>query len=265
MESLLAERYRLDRIAGHGGMAVVYEAFDTVLERRVAIKYFQTHLMHEPILVERFRREALAAAKIDHVNVVAIHDIGENEDGRPFIIMEYIDGPTVAQLLAEGPIPAPRAVGLAAGVAHGLGAAHALGFIHRDVKPANILVAAGELAKLTDFGLVRSDGTRAPDGPAARLTAAGTFVGSVRFVAPEQISEGLSTTATDCYALGATLAQMLTGEVPAPGDGLWPGADEGLEVVVRGLLEADPAVRWADAESVAVALDAVALRLSSPA
>lgn len=261
IESLLAERYRLDRIAGHGGMAVVFEAFDTVLERRVAIKYFQTHLMHEAVLVERFRREALAAAKIDHVNVVAIHDIGEGEGGRPFIVMEFVDGPTVAGLLADGPLVPSRAVGLAAGTAHGLGAAHALGFIHRDVKPANILVAAGDVAKLTDFGLVRSDGSRAPDGLAARLTEAGTFVGSVRFVAPEQVTEGLATTATDCYALGATLSQMLTGEVPVADSGLPDEFDPGLRVVVSGLLHADPAVRWSDAEAVAVALDAVAERL----
>jgi serine/threonine protein kinase len=158
---LLAGRYELDHVAGHGGMAVVYEAFDTVLERRVAIKLFQTHLMGEPVLVERFRREALAAAKIVHPNVVAIHDIGEGEGGRPFIVMEYVDGPTLAELLADGPLPEERAAVIAAGVAQALGAAHALGFVHRDVKPANVLVAAGDIAKLTDFGLVRAEGERA--------------------------------------------------------------------------------------------------------
>ncbi|MFN2461302.1 MAG: serine/threonine-protein kinase, partial [Candidatus Velthaea sp.] len=177
-EGLLGGRYRLEHVAGHGGMAVVYEAFDTVLERRVAIKYFQTHLMAEHVLVERFRREALAAAKLDHPNVVAIHDIGEGEGGRPFIVMEYVDGPTVAALLRDGgPLGAERAAALAAGVAHALGAAHGLGFVHRDVKPANVLVAPGDTAKLTDFGLVRADGERAPDGLAAALTADGAFVG----------------------------------------------------------------------------------------
>jgi serine/threonine protein kinase len=150
---LLAGRYALEHIAGHGGMAVVYEAFDTVLERRVAIKYFQAHLLHEPVLVERFRREALAAAKIVHPNVVTIHDIGTSEDQRPFMVLEYVDGPSVAQLLSAGPLPQERAAGLAAGIAQALGAAHALGFVHRDVKPANVLVAEGDIAKLTDFGL----------------------------------------------------------------------------------------------------------------
>jgi serine/threonine protein kinase len=132
--------------------------FDTVLERRVAIKYFQTHLLHEPVLVERFQREAIATAKIVLPNVVAIHDIGTGDGDRPFIVMEYVDGPTVAGLLATGPLPQERAAIIASGIAQALGAAHALGFVHRDVKPANVLVAEGDIAKLTDFGLVRADG-----------------------------------------------------------------------------------------------------------
>lgn len=261
-QDLLAGRYRLEHIAGHGGMAVVYEAFDTVLERRVAIKYFQTHLLHEPILIERFRREALAAAKIVHPNVVAIHDIGEGERERPFIVMEYVDGPTIAQLLADGPLTQERAVALAAGIAQGLGAAHALGFVHRDVKPANVLVAPGELAKLTDFGLVRADGERADDGLAAQLTADGAFVGSARYVAPEQARDGLWSAASDCYALGATLFQMLTGDVPAPGGTLDVGTiDAELVAIVDGLLVVNPDRREADAVALGDELAQLAERL----
>jgi serine/threonine protein kinase len=256
-DTLLGGRYRLEHIAGHGGMAVVYEAFDTVLQRRVAIKYFQTHLLGEPVLVERFRREALAAAKIDHPNVVAIHDIGEGEDHRPYIVMEYVDGPSAAELLRDGPLPQERAATLAAGAARGLGAAHAHGFVHRDVKPANILIAPVDLAKLTDFGLVRASDEQAPDGLAAALTANGGFVGSIRYVAPEQEAEGRWTPASDCYALGATLFQLLTGEMPDSGARLI-GFDPKLTAVVDTLLLRDPTVREADAVALGDELAAIA-------
>jgi serine/threonine protein kinase len=259
-QDLLAGRYRLEHVAGHGGMAIVYEAFDTVLERRVAIKYFQTHLMHEPVLIERFRREALAAAQIVHPNVVAIHDIGEGELDRPFMVLEYVDGPTIAQLLSSGALAVERAVTLAAGIAHGLGAAHALGLVHRDVKPANILVAEGDIAKLTDFGLVRAEGERGADGLAAQLTADGAFVGSVRYVAPEQVQDGLWSAASDCYALGATLYQMLTGELPVAGDRI-RDVDPEVAAVVDGLLVSDPQRREADAVALGDELGQIAERL----
>ncbi len=243
-------------------MAVVYAAYDTVLERRVAIKYFQTHLLREPVLVERFRREALAAAKIVHPNVVAVHDIGSGENDRPFMVLEFIDGPTIAALIADGPLPQERAAALGAGIAQGLGAAHALGFVHRDVKPANVLVAAGDLAKLTDFGLVRADGEHAPDGLAAQLTADGAYVGSVRYVAPEQAQSGLWSAASDCYALGATLHEMLFGTPPSPGEHTPAGdIDEALCMLVNGLLDVNPQRREADAIALADELAAIAERL----
>jgi serine/threonine-protein kinase len=259
---LLAGRYALEHIAGHGGMAVVYEAFDIVLERRVAIKYFQTHLLREPVLVERFRREARAVAQIVHPNVVAVHDIGEGADERPFMVLEYIDGPTIAQLLANGPLPQERAAALAAGIAQALGAAHEQGLVHRDVKPANVLVATGDLAKLTDFGLVRADGERAPDGLAAQLTAEGGFVGSHRYVAPEQLESGLWSAASDCYALGATLFEMLTGAPPQYGERISRDAvDAELAEIVDGLLVVDPQAREADAIALGDELGQIAERL----
>ncbi|GAC1592907.1 MAG: hypothetical protein NVS3B28_22250 [Candidatus Velthaea sp.] len=241
-------------------MAVVYQAFDTVLERRVAIKYFQTHLMNTPVLVERFRREALAAAKIDHANVVAIHDIGEGEGGRPFIVMEFVDGPTIGKLLEDGPLSAERTATIGAGIAYGLGAAHALGFVHRDVKPANVLVAAADVAKLTDFGLVRSDAEDAPEGLAARLTAVGNFVGTVRYVAPEHAESGHWSAASDCFALGATLYQMVTGEFPLAG-ARPEGIDPELGGIIEALLVSDPDGREADAVATGDELAAVAERL----
>jgi serine/threonine protein kinase len=229
---LLAGRYALEHIAGHGGMAVVYQAFDNVLERRVAIKYFQTHLLRQPVLVERFRREALAAAKIEHPNVVA------------------------------GALPQERAVTLAAGIAQALGAAHALGFVHRDVKPANVLVAQGDVAKLTDFGLVRAEGEHAPDGLAAQLTADGGFVGSVRYVAPEQAESGLWSAASDLYALGATLYEMLLGTPPQPGGQVGSSdLDPELVALVDGLLVVNPQRRETDAVALGDELGQIAERL----
>jgi serine/threonine-protein kinase len=259
---LLVDRYALEHIAGHGGMAVVYEAFDTVLERRVAIKYFQTHLLGEAVLVERFRREALAAAKIEHPHVVTIHDIGADETDRPFIVMEYVDGPTVGQLLASGPLAQERAATLAAGIAHALGAAHALGLVHRDVKPANVLVAPGELAKLTDFGLVRADGACAPDGLAAQLTADGACVGSLRYIAPEQVASGEWSAASDCYALGATLYQMLVGTPPQAGTQIVGiDLDHQLRTIVDNLLVTNPRRREADAVALGDELAQIGERL----
>ena len=241
-------------------MAVVYEALDTVLERRVAIKYLQLHLMKAPEVIERFRREALAAAKIDHQNVVAIHDIGEGDAGRPFIVMEFVDGPTIGKLLEAGPLSAERTATLGAGIAAGLGAAHALGFVHRDVKPANVLVANGDIAKLTDFGLVRADYEDAPESLAGRLTAAGLVVGSVRYIAPEHSESGHWSAASDCFALGATLYQMATGEFPVA-DAKVTGIDPELATIIDSLLAIDLNVREHDAVATSDELAAVAERL----
>ncbi len=262
---LLAGRYRLDESVGHGGMAVVFGAFDTVLERPVAIKYFQTHLMREPVLVERFRREALAAAKIVHPNVVAIHDIGIGDDDRPFIVMELVAGPSLAELLRAGPLPDRRAARIGAGIARGLAAAHAFGFIHRDVKPANVMIAADDLAKLTDFGLVFEAGE---DAPPSDLTMHGAMVGSAAYVAPEQARYGEASAASDLYALGCTLYETVAGvppfsgataidqavkrlvEAPEPVAIRAPGIQPALAALIMELLVRDPQRRRDDAGEV---------------
>jgi serine/threonine-protein kinase len=259
---LLAGRYRLDETIGHGGMAVVFRAFDTTLERPVAIKYFQTHLMREPVMVERFHREALAAAKIDHPNVVAIHDIGIGDDDRPFIVMELVAGPSLAEVLKAGPLPDRRAARIGAGIARGLAAAHAFGFIHRDVKPGNVILAADDVAKLTDFGLVLDAGDASPPSD---LTMHGAMLGSAAYVAPEQARYGESSPASDLYALGCTLYETVAGvppfsgvtaidqavkrlvEAPEPVALHAPGIGPALAALIMELLVRDPGRRRDDA------------------
>ncbi len=269
---LLGGRYRLEETVGHGAMAVVFRAFDTVLERPVAIKYFQTHLMHEHLLVERFRREALAAAQIVHPNVVAIHDIGAGEAGRPFMVMELVEGPSLAALLKDGPLPDRRAARIGAGVARGLAVAHAHGFVHRDVKPGNVLIAAGNVAKLTDFGLVHSSEDPRPSD----LTMYGSMLGSAAYVAPEQARFGSASPASDLYALGCTLYETVAGappfrgttaidmavrrleEAPEPIQLRAPGIEPSLAALIMELLVRDPSRRRDDAHEVGDELAAIA-------
>ncbi|MBV8748804.1 MAG: serine/threonine protein kinase, partial [Candidatus Eremiobacteraeota bacterium] len=140
-EGLLAGRYRLDHVAGHGGMATVFAAYDTVLERTVAIKLLQRRHDEGGVLHARFEREARAEAKIVHPNVVSVHDVGETDDGRPFIVMDYVEGRSLQAIIADdAPLPSERVALLGMGIARALAAAHALGIVHRDIKPANVIV-----------------------------------------------------------------------------------------------------------------------------
>ncbi|MBV8645435.1 MAG: serine/threonine protein kinase, partial [Candidatus Eremiobacteraeota bacterium] len=154
---MLAGRYRLDHVAGHGGMATVFAAYDTVLDRTVAIKLLQRRHDATGVLHARFEREARAEAKIVHPNVVSVHDIGESDDGRPFIVMDYVEGRSLQDVVADdGPLDSEHTAIVGMGVARALAAAHALGIVHRDVKPANVIVDPQGLPHLTDFGLARA-------------------------------------------------------------------------------------------------------------
>ncbi|HTJ27848.1 MAG TPA: serine/threonine-protein kinase [Candidatus Limnocylindria bacterium] len=272
-ERLLGDRYRLDHIAGHGAMATVFSAHDTVLKRTVAIKLFGRRHDETGLLHERFHREALVEARVVHPNVVTVHDIGEHEDGRPYIVMDFVAGRSLAEILADGPVAAERTAVIGIGIARALAAAHAEGIIHRDVKPANILIDHQGIPHLTDFGLARARGIgrREPTLP-------GTVVGSVDYVAPEQACRGAATPACDLYALGAVLHHMLAGGPPFGTHGA-AGAihdverraeedppplhdvDEQLAALVRALLAPHPADRPATAAEVAERLLDVAARL----
>ncbi len=211
---ILRDRYLLEEPIASGGAAVVWRAFDTTLSRSVAIKLLHPHLASHPPTVERFKREAKAAAQLTHPNVVAIYDSGETADGLVFLVMEYVDGPSLREVLRErGKLDPGIAAALGEQVAAALGEAHARGLIHRDVKPANILLTDDGVAKVTDFGIAK-----ALSGQQATLTAEGTVVGTAAYVAPEQLEAVDVDARTDVYALGIVLFECLVGRPAFEGD-----------------------------------------------
>ncbi len=208
----IAGRYRLTERIGRGGMGTVWRADDEVLGRQVAVKrlHARPELSADELatLYERTRREARSAARIAHPNVIVVHDVVDDE-GRPCIVMEYVPGPTLAELLKDGgtlPYQEAARIGLDMVVA-ALRAAHAAGVLHRDVKPGSVLLGAGDRLVLTDFGIAMTDGT-------STLTKTGEMVGSIHYMAPERIRGLTPGTASDLWALGATLYQAVEGRPP---------------------------------------------------
>ncbi|MEA2425296.1 MAG: eukaryotic-like serine/threonine-protein kinase [Thermoleophilaceae bacterium] len=209
--TLLANRFRLEEKIGSGGMSTVYRAFDETLERSVAIKVLHADMSQDDSQLERFRREARAAARLSHPHVVTVIDAGE-DDGRPFIVFEYVEGETLKERIRRvGRLPVAEAIAYAIEMGRALMAAHAERIVHRDVKPQNVLIDAEGRAKVTDFGIARS---LELDG----LTAAGRVLGTTDYVAPEQAIGDGATQQADIYSLGICLWEMLTGDVPFKGD-----------------------------------------------
>ncbi|MFL5901987.1 MAG: serine/threonine-protein kinase [Solirubrobacterales bacterium] len=205
--------YSIERRLARGGMGILYLALEPGLERRVALKLIAPEAATDDVFSRRFAEESRIAASIEHPNVVPIYAAGK-ADGVPFIAMRYVAGADLAKRLArEGRLDPELAVELIAQVGNGLDAIHAAGLVHRDVKPANVLLAGGEHAYITDFGVARNVATE------SSLTQTGRFVGTLDYVAPEQISGGEIDARTDVYALGCLLFKLLTGEVPFPKDG----------------------------------------------
>ena len=205
---LITGRYRVERPLGHGAMSTVDLALDVELDREVALKRLAENLSRDDDLRARFKREARLAARLAHPNVVRIYDIGEDDDGRPFIAMEYVAGETLAELLARrGPLPAREVAELGIQACRALAAAHEAGLVHRDVKPQNLLLRSDGVLKLGDFGVAFGlEGTR--------LTMAGTVLGTAAYLAPEQARGEEVTAAADVYGLGAVLYELLTGRPP---------------------------------------------------
>ncbi len=272
--STIANRYVLGDRLGSGGMSTVYQATDRVLERTVAVKVLAEHLSDDEKFVARFRREALAVAKLVHPNIVQVYDTGVDA-GRHFIVMEYVEGRSGAQLLQrDGALESATAVEIAAQACAGLEYAHRMGIIHRDVKPGNLMVIGGPAGgppemtvKLADFGIARA-------AEQTRLTQVGSVVGTAAYLSPEQSRGEEATPISDVYSLGVVTYQLLTARLPYEGNSLAELAirrenerplpptsyekniPEGLSQAVLRALENEPEDRYVDALAYGAALRA---------
>jgi serine/threonine-protein kinase len=281
---VISDRYELGDRLGSGGMSTVYRATDRVLERTVAVKVLAEHLSDDEKFVARFRREALAVARLIHPNIVQVYDTGV-DDHRHYIVMEYVEGRSGAQLLqTKGALGATAAVGIGVQACAGLEYAHRQGIIHRDVKPGNLMVIGGPAerssrdsghdpptgemsVKLADFGIARA-------AEQTRLTQVGAVVGTAAYLAPEQARGEEATPAADVYALGVVIYQLLTGrlpwegktlaelamrretEAPLPPSSYDASIPATLSRAVLGALEPDPAGRYGAARDFSQALRA---------
>jgi serine/threonine protein kinase len=230
-ETLAGGRYRLEGTLGHGGMALVYLAYDEELGRPVAIKVLAENLAGDESLRERFLREARLAGRLSHPNVVQVYDGGE-ADGRLFIVMEYVPGQTLARC---GKLPSDETVPLALQACAGLQHAHDAGLVHRDIKPGNLLLRPDGVLKVADFGIARA-------AENTQLTQFGTVLGTAAYLAPEQAAGEEVTAATDIYALGAVLYELLTGRPPYRFDSLAELAQKQLEGVITPVRDIEPLV-----------------------
>lgn len=267
----LSGRYETGEKLGTGGMSNVYKATDLILERTVAVKVLAEHLSDDERFVARFRREALAVAKLIHPNIVQVYDTGVDR-GRHYIVMEYVDGRSGAQILQRsGPVEPEVAAEIGIQACAGLDYAHRRGIIHRDVKPGNLMIVGGPvgggemIVKLTDFGIARAI-------EQTRITQVGSVVGTAAYLSPEQVRGEEATPATDVYALGVVLYQFLTGRLPYEGSSLAELAvrqqnekplppstynsevPEALGAAVLRALEGDVNRRYASADELAAGL-----------
>jgi eukaryotic-like serine/threonine-protein kinase len=263
--TLLAGRYEVVRLLGWGGMAEVHLGVDRQLGREVALKVIRERFADDDRFVARFRREARAAAALSHPNVVAVHDVGTHQGG-PFIVMEFVPGRTLAEIVRDGgPMPSERVAEIGEAVARALGAAHAAGIVHRDVKPGNVMVTGDGRVKVLDFGIARAlRWTPLTETPAVQGTA--------EYMAPEYVRGDGADPRSDLYSLGAVLYELLTGrppftgdsalqvaykhieEAPAPPDSVRPGIPAGLSAVVMRCLAKHPGDRYRRAAEVAADL-----------
>jgi eukaryotic-like serine/threonine-protein kinase len=215
----LLEQYVVEAELGRGAMGTVYRGRHVKLKRLVAIKVMHDHLTGEPTLRERFRREAMLAAKLNHTNVVSVLDVGEMRDGKPVMVMEYAAGTSLGDTMKQ-PVPVDRMLRLLDQLLHGLDHAHGVGLIHRDLKPDNVILTSGdggdEVARIVDFGIAI---LRAPDESVqgGKLTASGMIVGTPQYMAPEQAKAERTDHRADLYALGIMMYEMISGVTPFDG------------------------------------------------
>jgi len=263
-------RYRVDRRLGAGGMSTVFLAMDTVLEREVAVKLLAEHLAEDEAFVMRFRREALAAARLQHPNVVQVFDSGhDQESGRHFIVMEYVKGPSCADMLRDhDALEITDAVRIARDACHGLDYAHRAGVVHRDVKPGNLLISddTGN-TKLADFGIAKAT-------EQSRITQVGSVLGTAAYLSPEQARGEESGPPSDIYSLGVCIYEFLAGRLPHEYSSLTelalkqqsdpvdpirnarPEVPQALDRAVLACLRREPENRYASALELSEALEA---------
>ncbi len=271
----LNQRYRLIECIGSGGMAVVYKAVDMLLDRRVAVKVLRQRFASDPEFLERFQREARAAANLDHPNIVTVFDVGK-DDGRHYIVMEYVDGPDLKTIIRQRQrLSVDEALDIAIQVAFGVGHAHKAGLIHRDIKPQNVLLTRDGHAKVVDFGIARALSE-------SGLTDADTVWGSPIYFAPEQAAGDPPTPASDVYSIGVLLYEMLAGTPPFRADNPTalamkhmreepplltshnPQVPSRLEWIVRKVLSKEPSARYRTAEQLAHVLEDYQLQVEQP-
>jgi serine/threonine-protein kinase len=277
--TLLAGRYVLEDVIGEGGMATVYRARHKLVDRPCAVKILSPQYASDAVVRERFRREAKNSQKLSHPNIIEIFDQGETDDHTAYMVMEYLRGLCLADLIAKGPIPVPRAVGLMIQISRGIARAHDFEVIHRDLKPENIFVCArddgGDLVKILDFGIARSRSD-------SRLTGAGELFGTPQYMAPERISAGETGPSVDLYALGIIFFEMVTGQLPfeapdvptyfikhlkeppPPPRRLAPEVPEALEALILRLLAKEAKARPVDAHRVTLDLMQIAKAIGAP-
>ena len=211
--TFLGDRYQLDQPIGSGGYSEVWRASDTVLSRSVAVKMLHPGYAQHADALARFQAEARHAGAMAHQNIARVYDYGEPEAEQPFLVMELVEGPSLAQVLTGGPLGAARTMDVIAQAACGLQAAHAEGLIHRDIKPANLLLAPGGTVKITDFGIAHAVGS-------APITLTGTLLGTPGYLAPERAAGARATPSSDLYALGVVAYECLAGAPPFAGPAL---------------------------------------------
>jgi eukaryotic-like serine/threonine-protein kinase len=268
-DELYGNRYRVVGLLGTGGMARVYRARDELLGREVALKVLSERLSSDRSFVERFRREAQNAAGLNHPNIVALYDYGD-EDNRYFIVMELIEGRSLSEVLDEdGALMPERAAEIARDTANGLGRAHEAGIVHRDIKPHNIMITNNGQTKVTDFGIARALGGDAE----ATMTQTGMVIGTAAYLSPEQAQGNRVDARSDVYSLGCVLHEALTGDAPFSGDtplsiaykhvretperasAVNSDVPEALDAIVMKAMSKNPDNRYANANEMAEDLD----------